>query len=145
VFPFPTGLRQVLNVYRIVSQGGELHEAFLEVAEHRGVTPNTVRSACTRNLCLTTAEFQELSRPENADLFRDFIIARFPLLRLPLESELQRLEEEKGPRIRKPGRTRPVLGKGYMLSQLNKWTSHPGIPKDLKTDMLEMIDRLESG
>lgn len=145
MFPFPTGLRQVLNVYRIVSQGGELPDAFDAVAEQRGVTPNTIRSACTRNLCLTTAEFQELSRPENAELFRDFIIARFPLLRLPLESELHRLEEKSEPGTVRSGSPRPLLGKSYMLSRLNQWTNHPGLPKDLKSDMLEMIDRLESG
>ncbi len=75
----PAGLHQVLQVYRLVrSSAYDRRSAVWEVARQRRVDPQTISSAWTRGLWLTTNELDDLLHPQHAQQFRKHLVRRFP-------------------------------------------------------------------
>lgn len=72
----PIGLHHVLQVYRLVRTSRyDRLSAAKEVARQRRVDPQTISSACTRSLGLTTAMLEELLHPRNSSRFREHLFA----------------------------------------------------------------------
>jgi hypothetical protein len=145
MFLFPTGLGQVLDTYAHIRGGLSTCRAFEAVARRRRVTPPTIRSACTRNLGLTSQDFHMLTRPEHEPHFRRFILSRFPLLAEPIGRFLdglppdgQLVADEPAP-YGKPG-TAPAP---RVVKMLTKWSNHPGVPAQIKAEMQILAEEMQ--
>jgi len=145
MFLFPTGLGQVLDTYAHIRGGLSTCRAFEAVAKRRRVTPPTIRSACTRNLGLSSQDFHILTKPEHEPDFRRFILSRFPLLAEPIGRFLDGLPpggnfvaEEPAPYGKPVKTTAPRVA--MMLTQ---WSRHPGVPAEIKAEMQKLAEEMQ--
>lgn len=142
MFPFPTGVGQVLETYAKIRAGLPMGRAFEAVAAERGVTPSTIRSACTRNLGLTAARFEAFTGREQD--FRRLVISRFPLLAMPIDDFLSSLPP--------PGARSSAGDHGEQLincateaiaDMLGAWSANPKIPAEIRRQMRMLAETID--
>lgn len=88
----PIGLQHVIEVYRLVRMSHQSRtKAVNEVARKRCVDPQTIRMACTRNLGIATADFDDFLLPENYEEFCAHLVRRFPPYQKKIEAFFREL------------------------------------------------------
>lgn len=144
MFPFPTGLGQVLDTYAHIRYGKPMSRAFEAVAGKRRVTPPTIRSACTRNLGLSSAEFEALASPGHERDFRRLMVSRYPLLSRPIDEFLNSLPAPAGAVAEEPapyGQPAQVTGQD-VAEILIQWSVNPEIPLGIRSQMRQLANAL---
>jgi hypothetical protein len=146
MFPFPAGIGQVLEAYAKIRTGLSMGRAFEAVAAERGVNPSTVRSACTRNLFLSAADFETLTRPGRERDFERFMLSRYPLLRVPLLDFLRSLPpgrtDAAGPERSGRESTGESPGAEQIADMLTAWSMNSKIPTDIRRQMQQLAATL---
>lgn len=147
MFPFPTGLGQVLETYAWIRKGMSMGRAFSAVATNRLVMPSTIRSACTRNLSLTAAEFEDLVAPDNKTDFRNFLVSRHPLLAGPIDEFLDSLPEApvNVSRSKNIAKKKTILQNhtgSLVAEKLNSWSENTDIPAEIRREMAELAESI---
>ena len=150
----PVGLRQVLEVYRLVrwSRYGRI-DAVKKVAERHRVAAPTVSSALTRSISLSMGEVDQLLRSKNYIGFRDHLIRHFPAYQEDIESFFDAVvEDELAGEVEKmmrplfPDEQESVF-QTLLLSQvsdkLQKWSKIEAIPQDIRCEMTELSSRIK--
>lgn len=145
----PIGLQHVLQVYRLVRRSRyDRLSAIKEVARQRRVDPQTISSACTRSLGLTTPTLEELLHPRNAARFREHLIRRFPAHQSQIseflaavdpaasEADLGRADGILEPLF--PEEKRQVLESvllQHIQDKLAEWSGRPDVPEEIRQEM----------
>lgn len=144
MFPFPTGLGQVLDAYALIHSGAPMSRAFQAAASRRRVTPSTIRSACTRNLGLSSAEFQALASPGRERDFRRFMVSRYPLLSRQIGEFLDSLPIHAHAVAEEPaayGQPARVCAQD-VADVLIQWSANQDIPPHIRTQMQQLASTL---
>lgn len=148
----PIGLHHVLQVYRLVRRSGyDRLSAVKEVARQRRVDPQTISSACTRSLGLTTAELEEVLHPKNAQRFRGHLVRRFPGQQSQISEFLAAVDPSasdtdlgRAERILQtlfPEEKQQVLQSvllQHIQEKLTEWASCPEVPEEIRREMREL-------
>jgi hypothetical protein len=153
----PTGLKNVLEVYRLVRRSRcPRIKAVKEVARVRRIDPQTVISACTRSLGIGTADFDDFLTPKNSETFCELLIQRFPPYQKYIESFFQELDGKKDNRIEEPlGMIRTLfpnekkdLLRLLLLNNVGKkleiWSKCSGMPEDVRKEMVEIKKQIDN-
>lgn len=153
-YSFPTGLKQVLEVYRLIRMARySRSEAINEVAMKERVDPQTVRSSCTRSLGIKMGEFDDFVLAGNIDSFEDHLVKRFPGYQHDIEGFFddiigrQRKTKEDDPvwwlKTLFPDEKRNLL-KSVLLDKMQEdfhiWINRNDIPDDIKQQLNKWID-----
>lgn len=155
---FPVGLRHILEVYRLVRQSRLSRiSATKEVADKHRRDHQTVSSACTRSLGINTEEFDGLLLPQNANFLCKLLIQRFPSFQNRIENFFKEIEGwDEEPNSKDPARVIRTLfpeEKKSLLrtllvedvrEKLSRWAERNDIPDDLKHEIQELRERIDS-
>lgn len=154
----PIGMRQILEVYRLVYQlGYERTDAVKKVALVCRVTSQTISSAITRNIGINTSQLDNLMRKGNEDAFRQHLVRHFPNYQDDIEKFFTSVNEsteyvEKGPtrilRTLFPEEKLNVLNL-ILLDEVRKylkqWLARTDIPEDLREEIRDIKTKLGDG
>ena len=153
----PACLQHVVDVYGLVQlRHTPRAEAITEVARKRRVDPQTIRSACTRSLGITTAKLDELLLPENCSAFCTLLVRRFPSYQKEIEACFAQADSNHHRAPDDPGHVlRPLfpheqetLLRMLLLedvrSTLTTWTERRDVPEDVKRGMADIVMRLNA-
>lgn len=145
----PIGLHHVLQVYRLVRRSGyDRLSAIKEVARQRRVDPQTISSACTRSLGLTTVMLDDLLDADNSARFREHLLRRFPAQQSQISDFLTAVDGSaseaeigKAERILEtlfPSERRRVLESvllRHIQNKLAEWSVRPDVPEEIRNEM----------
>jgi len=153
----PTGLKNVLEVYRHVRQSRSSRiRAVQEVAKGRRIDPQTVMSACTRSLGIGTADFDDFLAPNHSEAFCNLLVQRFPPYQIFIESFFAELDGRKDQPSEEPlGMIRTLfpnekkdLLRLLLLHNIGKkleiWSKCSDIPEHIRKEMTEIKKQIHT-
>lgn len=153
----PTGLQHVIEVYRLVRMSQQSRvKAVNEVARKHRIDPQTIRSACTRSLGISTADLDEFLLSENSEDFCAHLVRWFPQYQKEIEAFFGELDGKGTSTLEDPARVvrtlfpdeKKDLVRLLFLDNIRKrlsvWSERPDIPEDVRqeiTDVKKQIDK----
>lgn len=151
----PKGLRHIIEVYRLVRQSNYTRiEAIKEVSRIRRITSRSVTSACTRDIQITSEELDDFLVPENAKIFCQHLIRRYPTFQKDIEEFINSFDKDRTEIKEDPFGLKTLfpeekvnLLRGALLkvvvSKLARWLIRNDLPIDIKTEIEELKKQLE--
>jgi hypothetical protein len=154
----PTGLRQILEVYRLIRWSGyDRLDAERTVAQNYRVTAPTIHSAITRNIGVTAAEIDDLMARGREDPFCEHLIRHFPGYRENINAFFNSFRESSKPDEKDPSLILKALFPDEIKNVLNdfllndvreylsRWVNRTDIPKDLLNEIADLSKKLGQG
>ena len=149
-------LSHAFEIYRLVRQD---HYSRIEAAKKVGmknrITYASVMSSCTRDLNISTDDFDNFLEPENTVEFKNFLIRRFPYHQEQIieffnafEETIEEVEQDMVKKLVRPllPDEKKTLFNQIILSSMrdefHNWISRDDVPKDIKNDIQEWLKKL---
>jgi len=153
---FPTGLKHVMEVYRLVRQSHRSRiKAVNEIAHKQRIDPQTVTSACTRSLGIGTSDFDYFLLPHRSEAFCDHLVKRYPPYQKHIEAffvefDGRRDNTEEDPislvRTLFPNEKNDLL-RLLLLHNISKklliWSTQNDIPENIRREMVETKKQID--
>jgi len=152
----PIGLQHTLEVVRLVHKS-RMHRlaAVKQIAKKHRIDPQTVSSACTRSLGLSTRAFDEFLERESAEAFCQHLVRRFPQHQDSIEAffatvvgrppassvkDPTRIVKTLFPEERK--QVHDVLLLREALDSVERWLNRDDLPVDFRQELQELHAKL---
>lgn len=153
----PSGLQQVMELYRLVRVSHRSRiNAVKEIAKMRRRDPQTVTSACTRSLGIDTDQLDYFLLPQNAEIFCEHLVRRFPSYQKEIETFFNQLVGKKDVSAEDPAgvvrtlfpKERKDLLRLLLLQNIGKrfvsWSVREEIPDDIRREMSEIKKQIDA-
>lgn len=152
----PTGLRQNLEVYRLVRWSGcDRKTAEKKIAQIHRVTSRTIASAITRNIGINTEDLDHYIKLKNSEAFRNHLVRHFPSFQDDIEAFFESIGvSDKGKSSSRALRPLfPDEKKNVFMSlileeakdNLSRWLERDDLPKDLRQEIKRLNDFVAKG
>jgi hypothetical protein len=152
----PTGLEHVLEVVRLVLKNRMNRiVAVKQVAKKRRIDPQTITSACTRSIGLTTRHLDDLLDRDSSQALCQHLVRRFPGYQdaiddffAGLAGSLQPSSPKDTTRIVKTlfpdewKQHRDALLLNEARESVGRWVRRGGVPEDLQREIQDLHEKL---
>lgn len=151
----PIGLRQILEVYRLVQWSGyERQDAVRQIAQAHRVASTTISSALTRNIGITTAQLDDYMERGKEDVFCKHLVRHFSAYQNDIEGFFDSFRETTESAKNDPARFFRAYFPDEIKKALNdllldevkkhlsQWINRTDIPEDLKHEFAILRKKL---
>jgi len=153
----PSGLQQVMELYRLVrvSHRSRINAA-KEIAKTRRRDLQTIISACTRSLGIDTDRLDYFLLPQNAEIFCEHLVRRFPPYQKEIETFFNQLAGKKDVSAEDPSgvvktlfpKEKKDLLRSLLLQNIGKrfvsWSVREDIPDDIRREISEIKKQIDA-
>ena len=153
----PSGLQHVIELYRLVRVSNRSRiNAIKEISKNQRIDPQTVSSACTRSLQITTAHLDYFLLPKNEAMFCEHLVKRFPSYQKEIETFFNQIVCNGDVGAGDPSRVirtlfpkeRNDLLQSLLLQNISKkiaaWSVRDDIPADIISAMLDIKKQIDA-